>query len=156
MKGMLKPVIYFLFCFLCAGAVELQAQDAVTKDSGFVSKREDGRVLQLPPRRGVANLVPVNKNVNETVVSVKEYTCPEESQEKHIADENARAAMLLMKGYLLSKDCLLFTPLLFCVIADDSCCKNVYMNGTLVKNAEYCEGDIALNKILKNKKTIGN
>ena len=151
--GILKPAICILFCFLCGSAVELQAQDVVTKDSGFVSKREDGRVLQLSPRRGFIDAVPVNKKVDETVVPAKEYTCPEVSQEKQLVDENANIAVLLLKGYLLSKDCLLFTPVLFRVMADDSCCNGVYVNGMLVNNAE--NGNIDLDKILKNKNTAG-
>lgn len=159
MSGFLKPTALLLLCFLLGSTGELSAQEFALNDSVFVSKREDGRLLQLPARKSAIDTLLV-KEASDNIIVLSDdgndsYTFME-GQLGEDEDFTGTAAMVSSNDdYFLSEVGYLFSPMRFRVRAYHSQYNNMYVNGALMNDAErgtFSYGMIGgLNEATRNK-----
>lgn len=158
-----KKSVFLLFSFICGSITFLQAQES-TGSNAFVSKKEDGRILQLPPRHdGLDSLLNKTADEKENIIILSDlsddgnesYTFSEGQLGEDEDFAGTTAMVSSNDDYFLSEVGYRFSSVRFRNRAYHSQYNNVYANGVLMNDAErgqFSYGMIGgLNDATRNK-----
>ena len=140
-----KTMAFLLFALSCGWISHTQAQDNAT-DNVFVSKKEDGRVLQLPPRHQIPDtlLTSPKDDLNSNIIILDDlgndgnesYTFSEGQLGEDEDFAGTTAMVSSNDDYFLSEVGYRFSSVRFRNRAYHAQYNNVYANGVLMNDVE--------------------
>lgn len=160
MNVFIKITILILLCFIGGHSVDVYAQEKTLADTTFVSKREDGRVLQQPWRHSSIDKIVAKKRVNKNPWT-NTYDTFSFLEGQLMPNDDYPATVTIIapySDYFLTKSVGVFGQVGFRARAYNRQYNNVYVNGVLINDAErgiYSNMMLAgLNDVINNREGV--